>query len=51
MDDLLGQASFYQETILKDMDELRKYADEAEAVIPDEYLSYPTYGQMLFSLR
>ena len=51
MEDLLGQASFYQETILKDMDELRKYADEAEAVIPDEYLSYPTYGQMLFSLR
>ena len=51
MEDLLGQARFYQETILKDMDELRKYADEAEAVIPDEYLSYPTYGQMLFSLR
>ncbi len=51
MDDILGQASYYQETILMDMDELRKYADEAEEVIPDEYLSYPTYGQMLFSLR
>ena len=37
--------------LLKDMDELREYADEAEALIPDEYLPYPTYGQMLFSLR
>ncbi|WP_044930905.1 glutamine synthetase III family protein [Butyrivibrio sp. AC2005] len=50
-EDLLDQASYYQKTILADMDELRKYADEAEALIPDKYLSYPTYGQMLFSLR
>ncbi len=49
--DLLGQATYYKETILTDMDELRKYADKAEAMIPDKYLSYPTYGQMLFSLR
>ena len=49
--DLLKQAAYYQATILADMDELRKYADMAEAVIPDKYLSYPTYGQMLFSLR
>ncbi|WP_044958649.1 glutamine synthetase III family protein [Butyrivibrio sp. WCD2001] len=50
-EDLLEQAAYYQQTILSDMDELRKYADEAEALIPDKYLSYPTYGQMLFSLR
>ncbi len=50
-ENLLKQAAYYQATILKDMDELRKYADMAEAVIPDKYLSYPTYGQMLFSLR
>lgn len=49
--DLLEQASFYKEQILTDMDEVRKYADEAEALVPDKYLSYPTYGQMLFSLR
>jgi glutamine synthetase len=47
----LDTARFYQETVLSDMDELRKYADEAEILIPDDYLSYPTYGQMLFSLR
>ena len=49
--DLLEQASFYKEQILTDMDEVRKYADKAEALVPDKYLSYPTYGQMLFSLR
>ena len=49
--DVLEQASFYQKTILVDMDEVRKYADAAEALVPDNYLSYPTYGQMLFSLR
>ena len=49
--DLLEQASYYKEQILTDMDEVRKYADKAEALVPDKYLSYPTYGQMLFSLR
>ena len=51
IDDVQKQASFYEQTVLKEMEELRKYADEAEALIPDEYLSYPTYGQLLFSLR
>ena len=47
----LKTAAFYQKTVLSDMDEVRKYADEAEALIPEKYLSYPTYGEMLFSLR
>jgi glutamine synthetase len=51
MTKVLETAAFYQATVLSDMEELRKYADEAEALIPDEYLCYPTYGQMLFSLR
>ncbi len=49
-DDLLSQAGFYKDTILTDMENLRKYADSAEAMVPDKYLCYPTYGQMLFSL-
>ena len=49
--DALDTAKFYQETVLADMEELRRYADQAEALIPEKYLSYPTYGQMLFSLR
>ena len=43
-------ASFYQEAVLADMEALRKYVDHAEAMIPDGYLPYPTYGQVLFSL-
>ena len=49
--DLLEQAKFYHETILSEMDALRFWTDRAEAIIPDEYLPYPTYEQMLFSLR
>ena len=37
--------------ILTEMDELRSWTDRAEAIIPDEYLPYPTYEKMLFSLR
>ena len=51
IEDPLAQADFYEKKVLADMDELRVYTDQAEALIPDEYLTYPTYGQMLFSLR
>ena len=46
-----AQAAFYQETILAEMETLRGWTDQAEAIIPDQYLPYPTYEQMLFSLR
>ena len=49
--DELKAAKFYHETILADMDALRSSVDKAEAIIPDGYLPYPTYGEMLFSLR
>ena len=48
---ILEQAAYYQETILSEMETLRSWTDQAEAIIPDEYLPYPTYEQMLFSLR
>lgn len=51
IEDILEQAKYYESTILTDMKELRTYVDQAEAIIPDEYLPYPTYQQMLFSLR
>ena len=51
IDDILAQAAFYQETILAEMEPLRGWTDQAEAIIPDQYLPYPTYEQMLFSLR
>ena len=49
--DVLECAKYYESTILKDMEELRRFVDEAEELIPDQYLPYPTYGAMLFSLR
>ena len=51
IEDILEQAKFYQETVLAEMETLRSWTDKAEAIIPDEYLPYPTYEKMLFSLR
>ena len=51
IEEIQEQASFYQETVLEDMSELRACIDHAEAMIPDSYLPYPTYGEVLFSLR
>ena len=51
IEDMLESAKYYQATILSDMDELRAAVDAAEAIIPNGYLPYPTYGDLLFSLR
>ncbi len=51
IEDLQKSAEYYEQTILKDMDELRAVVDAAEALIPEQYLPYPTYGSILFSLR
>ncbi len=48
--ELLESAKIYQKTVLKDMDELRRSADDAETLIPDSLLPYPTYGKLLFSV-
>ena len=49
-DDVLVCSKAYQGTVLEDMEVLRKSADEAEALIPDELLPYPTYDELLFSI-
>ena len=49
--DVLEDAKYYESVVLKDMEALRGAVDDAEAMIPDQYLPYPTYGAMLFSLR
>ena len=43
-------ADYYYETIIPDMDSIRVYADQAEEFIPDGYLPYPTYEELLFSV-
>ena len=47
------QKDFFEGLIAyeKDMDGLRAVADGAEKLIPDDYLPYPTYSKLLFSLR
>ncbi len=49
--DLQASAEYYEKTILADMEALRAVVDETEALIPEQYLPYPTYGSMLFSVR
>lgn len=51
MEEPLETARYYHDTILKDMDTLRASVDQAEAIIPGSYLPYPTYDELLFSLR
>lgn len=46
--DLLESAKAYQSVVLSDMETLRKSADEAEALLPESVLPYPTYGKLLF---
>ena len=47
-EDVLENAKLYQAEVLEDMEELRKSADAAETLIPDDLLPYPTYGKLLF---
>lgn len=49
-EDPLANAKAYQTVVLSDMDELRKSVDEAETLIPDALLPYPTYDKLLFSV-
>lgn len=48
--DLMESARMYQKTVLADMDKLRSFADEAETLLPEAVLPYPTYGKLLFSV-
>lgn len=49
-EDVLASANAYQSVVLADMEDLRKSVDEAETLLPDDLLPYPTYGKLLFSI-
>ncbi|MDO5141043.1 MAG: glutamine synthetase III [Eubacteriales bacterium] len=49
--DITELGSFYKDVILQDMKELRIPADEMEMIASSEYWPYPSYGEMLFSVR
>ena len=50
LDGMQSIADSYHKDVLSKMEELRLIANEAEALIPDSKLPYPTYDQLLFSL-
>ena len=48
--DILSSATYYKDTILSQMESLRKTYDELEPLVGRKYLPYPTYEDLLFSI-
>ncbi len=46
---MLERATEYHDRVLKLMNDIRKYADSAEAVVSKECWPYPNYGELLFN--
>ena len=49
--DIIGESAMIRDTVLPEMCELRVAADEAETVTSKEYWPYPSYGDLLFSVK
>ena len=49
--DILEKARFFKDTVLVKMEELREIADEMELLISRSRWPFPTYGDLLFSVR
>lgn len=50
MENMQEAAVYYHDTILSDMAAVRAAADEAEEYMPDDFMPYPNYEQLLFSI-
>ena len=48
--DMLERARNYHDVVLRLMNDIRKYADSAEAVVSKSCWPYPSYGELLFSV-
>ncbi|MCQ2610572.1 MAG: glutamine synthetase III [Treponema sp.] len=44
-------STFYHDEVLATMDSLRKLADELETITPKEMWPFPSYGDLLFSVK
>lgn len=49
--DNLEKAKFCKNVLLKEMQTLRKYADQMELLIGKEYINFPTYEDILYSVK
>ena len=48
--DFMEKVRYFNYTVLAKMNGLRSFVDEAEALIPESFLTYPTYDKLLFSI-
>ena len=48
--DIRSKAEYYRDQVLPKMQELRAVGDQIEVNLGEDYLPYPTYGQLLFSV-
>lgn len=46
----MEKVRYFNYTVLAKMNGLRSFVDEAEALIPESFLTYPTYDKLLFSI-
>lgn len=51
IEDITELGNFYRDSILADMREIRIVADEMETIADAKAWPYPSYGNMLFSVR
>ena len=49
--DLLEKAHYYKDVVLAKMAQLRELADELELLVSRKHWPFPTYGDLLFSVR
>ena len=49
--DMLEVAKYYREVIFEDMNDLRATVDELETLVPSDIWPYPTYGDLLYSVK
>ena len=49
--DIIAESEMIRDTVLPEMCELRAYCDEAETVTSKAYWPYPSYGDILFSVK
>ena len=50
-EDVYDLAKYNRDVIFEDMGKLREVVDELETLVPKEIWPYPTYGEILYSVR
>ena len=51
LSDVEQSAKYYRSPVLMQMEKTRAIADEIESTVGEKYWPYPTYGDLLFSVR